>query len=48
MDYENNFDKVLKEFKIIKPSFSETLSPLSEKGLNLGKQILYLKLLQIN
>ncbi len=48
MDYENNFDKVLKEFKIIKPSFSETLSPLSEKGLNLGKQILYLKLKEKN
>ena len=44
MDYENNFDSVLKKFKKIKPSFIESLSPVSEKGLNLGKQILYLKL----
>ena len=44
MDYENNFDSVLKEFKKIKSSFKESLSPVSEKGLNLGKQILYLKL----
>tara|TARA_Y100000389_G_scaffold68820_1_gene65349 strand:+ start:3547 stop:4923 length:1377 start_codon:yes stop_codon:yes gene_type:complete len=44
MDYESNFDSVLKEFIKIKPSFKESLSPVSEKGLNLGKQILFLKL----
>ncbi len=44
MDYENNYDSVSKEFIKIKPSFKESLSPVSEKGLNLGKQILYLKL----
>ena len=44
MDYENNFNSVSKEFKKIKPSFSETLSPDSDRGLSLGKQLLYLKL----
>ena len=44
MDYENNFNSVSKEFKKIKPSFSESLSPDSDRGLSLGKQLLYLKL----
>ena len=48
MDYENNFDSVSKEFKNIKPSFSESLSPVSYRGLNLGKQLLYLKLKKKN
>ena len=44
MDYENNFNSVSKEFKNIKPPFSESLSPVSQRGLSLGKQLLFLKL----
>ncbi len=44
MDYENDFQKIDKFFNKILPKFKHTFSPNSEKGLSLGKQILYIKL----
>ena len=44
MDYENDFQKIDKSFNKILPKFKHTFSPNSEKGLSLGKQILYIKL----
>ena len=44
MDYENDYQSIDKQFNKILPKYNTTFSPNSEKGLSLGKQILYIKL----
>ena len=41
-DYEYPYDKFIKEFKKIAPSFHTSLTPHLEVGLNTGQQIYYL------
>jgi sugar (pentulose or hexulose) kinase len=44
IDYEfDGFSAVDAEYDALRPPFEETLSPLSARGLNLGRQILYLE-----
>ena len=42
IDYESNLGNIEKNYKKILPSFNETLTPLLDKGLNLGKQIFFI------
>ena len=44
MDYENDFESINKKFDLIKPNYKNCLTPDSDKGLSLAKQIFYLKI----
>ena len=44
MDYENDYSSINNQFNDVLPKYKYTFSPNSEKGLSIGKQLLYLKL----